>query len=134
MDNNVTGEEIKKPVDPENLTEGEKKHIPVIEAPETVIAGEPFEVIVTVGSIPHVMEEKHYIEWIELYLQNKLMGRKELIPSSGEKARAAFRIEAEDICRNCGEKSVIINLRALERCNVHGIWEAYTEIKATSSK
>ncbi len=80
--NNVTGEEIKKPVDPENLTEGEKKHIPVIEAPEIVIAGEPFEVIVTVGSIPHVMEEKHYIEWIELYLHNKLIGRKELIPAT----------------------------------------------------
>ncbi len=132
MDNNVIGEEIKKPVDPENLTEGEKKHIPVIEAPETVIAGEPFEVIVTVGSIPHVMEEKHYIEWIELYLQNKLIGRKELIPSPGEKARAAFRIEAEDVCGNCDEKSMITNLRALERCNVHGIWEARMEIKVTS--
>jgi superoxide reductase len=151
MDKTIAGEEIKKPVDPENLTEGEKKHIPVIEAPEKVNAGEPFEVTVTVGSIPHVMDEKHYIEWIELYLHNKLMGRKELVPAPGEQASATFRIEAEEaliavkeietcrmhgvnICGNCGEKSVTTNLHALEHCNVHGVWEAYREIEVMSGE
>lgn len=147
----VTGEEIKQPVDPENLTEGERKHIPVIESPERVIAGEPFEVTVSVGSIPHLMDEKHYIEWIELYLHNTFMGRKELNPFQGERATVTFRIEADraliaikeietcrvrgvNICGSCGEKSVITNLRALERCNIHGVWEIYKKIEVMSGE
>lgn len=143
-------EKVNKPVDPENLTEGEKKHVPVIETPETVIAGEPFEVTVTVGSIPHVMEEKHYIEWVELYLHNKLVERKEL-SSSNENARVTFRVEADEaliaikeietctvhgvnICGECGEKSVITNLRAMEHCNVHGLWEEYKKIEVMSGE
>lgn len=38
---------------------GLEKHVPVIEKNE---AG----YLVKVGSIPHPMEEKHYIKWIEL--------------------------------------------------------------------
>ncbi len=37
---------------------GQEKHVPVIERIETGVK-------VKVGSIPHPMEEKHYIEWIE---------------------------------------------------------------------
>lgn len=146
-----TEEKINKPVDLANLTEGEKKHTPVIEAPETVIAGESFEVIVTIGSIPHVMEEKHFIEWVELYLQNKLIGREELSPSGEKTAKVTFRVEADEaliaikeietcrvrgvnICGNCGEKSVIANLRAVEKCNIHGVWETYRQIEVMSGE
>ena len=38
---------------------GQEKHVPVIEKTETGIK-------VKVGSVPHPMEEKHYIEWIEI--------------------------------------------------------------------
>lgn len=38
------------------------------------------------------------------------------------------------ICGNCGEKSVLKNLHALERCNVHGIWETYKEIEVMSGE
>ena len=144
-------EKINKPADPANLTEGEKKHVPVIEAPEMVIAGRPFEVAVTVGSIPHVMEEKHFIEWVELYLHNKLVGRKELDPSGEKVAKVIFKVEADEaliaikeietcrvrgvnICGSCGEKSVIANLRAVEKCNVHGIWEEYKKIEIMSGE
>jgi superoxide reductase len=146
-----TEEKVNKPADPENLTEGEKKHIPVIEAPEITIAGEPFEVTVTVGSIPHVMEEKHFIDWVELYLHNKLVGRKELYPSGERVAKATFKVEADkaliaiaeietcrvhgvNICGSCGEKSVFTNLRAVEKCNIHGIWEAYRQIEVMSGE
>ncbi len=37
----------------------QEKHVPVIER-----IGENYKV--KVGSVPHPMEEKHYIEWIEL--------------------------------------------------------------------
>jgi superoxide reductase len=135
-------EKVNKPVDPENLTEGEKKHVPIIEAPETVIAGEPFEVTVTVGSIPHVMEEKHYIEWVELYLHNKLVGRKELSPSdkTADEALIAIKeietctIHGVNICGECGEKSVITTLYAREHCNIHGLWEADRKIEVMSGE
>ena len=38
---------------------GKEKHVPVIEKTETIIR-------VKVGSVSHPMEEKHYIEWIEI--------------------------------------------------------------------
>ncbi len=41
-----------------------EKHVPVIEK-------SPGLVKVKVGSIPHPMEEKHYIEWIEIVAGGK---------------------------------------------------------------
>ncbi|WP_255334829.1 class II SORL domain-containing protein [Methanosarcina sp. KYL-1] len=114
---------INKPVDPKNLTEGEKKHIPVISVPESIVAGKLFDVTVQVGSIPHVMEEKHYIEWIELYLNDKKVGRAELSPKN-EKAEATFTVEAEKALAGKEGK-----LRALEQCNIHGLWEEFMDIK-----
>lgn len=130
---------IQRAKDHDNLTETEKKHVPFIEAPDEVIAGEPFEVKVTVGSVPHVMEEGHYIQWIELYLNGDFMGKKELQVSDG-KAEAVFTavgteamISAREIrnctihgfgvCGTCGTRSAIVHLRAVESCNVHGLWE-----------
>ncbi|HPQ66609.1 MAG TPA: desulfoferrodoxin, partial [bacterium] len=44
----------------ENTTDGAReKHVPVIERTDD-------GVVVTVGSVPHPMEDKHYIEWIEI--------------------------------------------------------------------
>ncbi|HID93626.1 MAG TPA: desulfoferrodoxin FeS4 iron-binding domain-containing protein, partial [bacterium (Candidatus Stahlbacteria)] len=39
--------------------QGKEKHLPVVEKSETRIK-------IRVGSTPHPMEEKHYIEWIEV--------------------------------------------------------------------
>ena len=39
--------------------QGKEKHVPIIEKTTKGI-------IVKVGSVPHPMEEKHYIEWIEV--------------------------------------------------------------------
>ena len=43
--------------DPVNFAEGKEKHIPSIFAPKRVIAGEPFEVIVTITGIPEAAYE-----------------------------------------------------------------------------
>ncbi len=80
---------------------GEEKHIPVI---EKTGAG----VVVKVGTVPHVMEDKHYIEWIELIADNTVY-RKYLQP--GDKAEAAFAVEAAE-------------LTAREYCNLHGLWKS----------
>ncbi len=74
--------------------------LPVIEK----IAG---GIKVKVGSIPHPMEEKHYIEWIEVIADGKAY-RQFLGP--GQAPEAVFNIDAK-------------TLTAREYCNVHGLWE-----------
>ncbi len=88
------------------LKEGEidaatEKHVPVV---EKVDGG--FKV--KVGEVAHPMEEKHYIEWIEVIAGSKAY-RQFLKP--GDAPEAIFNIEAE-------------NVTAREYCNVHGLWKA----------
>ena len=77
-----------------------EKHVPVIEKVEGVYK-------VTVGSTLHPMEEKHYIEWIELIADGKAY-RQFLNP--GDAPQAAFNIKADSVT-------------AREYCNVHGLWK-----------
>lgn len=78
-----------------------EKHIPVIEKTDN-------GVLIKIGSIEHPMEEKHYIEWIEVSTQNYIY-RKYLYP--GDKPEALFKID-----------EAILNARAY--CNIHGLWKA----------
>jgi len=72
----------------ENTTDGAKeKHVPVV---EKVVGG----VKVKVGSVAHPMEEKHYIEWIEIIGEGKAY-RQFLAP--GQAPEAIFPIEATNI-------------------------------------
>ncbi len=85
----------------ENTTDAAKeKHVPVI---EKIDGG----FLVKVGSIAHPMEEKHYIEWIEIQADNRVY-KKYLNP--GDKPQAVFKIDAE-------------NVVAREYCNLHGLWK-----------
>jgi superoxide reductase len=85
----------------ENTVDASKeKHVPVIEKVEDGI-------LVKVGSVEHPMEEKHYIEWIELHSENRVY-RKYLTP--GEKPEALFKVEGE-----------VDYVRAY--CNLHGLWK-----------
>ena len=77
-----------------------EKHVPVI---EKIDGGYN----VKVGSVPHPMEEKHYIEWIELLADGKVY-RQFLEP--GNKPEAVFNVEADSVS-------------AREHCNVHGLWK-----------
>jgi superoxide reductase len=81
--------------------EGQEKHVPVIEK-----TNRGFKV--KVGSVPHPMEKKHYIEWIELVADN-FRYRKFLQP--GDKPEAEFCLQAKKIS-------------AREYCNVHGLWQS----------
>jgi len=78
---------------------GKEKHVPVIEKSAN-------GVLVKMGSVPHPMEEKHYIEWIEVTsgINLSVVG---LQP--GEKPQAEFCI---------GDT----NARVRAYCNVHGLW------------
>ena len=86
----------------ENTTDAAKeKHLPVIEK-----SGD--RVTVKVGSVTHPMEEKHYIEFVELLADGKVY-RKYLKP--GEKPEATFKVTAT-------------KMEAREYCNLHGLWKA----------
>ena len=80
---------------------GKEKHVPVVEKTETGVR-------VKVGSIPHPMEENHYIEWIEA-IADGVIYRRFLNP--GDKPEAEFEIVAE-------------NITVREYCNVHGLWKS----------
>ncbi len=87
----------------ENTVDAAKeKHIPVVEKIEGGFK-------VKVGSVPHPMEDKHYIEWIQIIADDGRVYRKFLKP--GREPEAVFMIEA----------SVII---AREYCNIHGLWKS----------
>ncbi len=79
-----------------------EKHVPLIEAIEAGVK-------VKVGSVPHPMEEKHYIEWIEVLAGGRAY-REFLQP--GNPPEATFEIKAEDI------------ETVREHCNIHGLWKS----------
>jgi len=84
----------------ENTVDAAKeKHVPVIEKTAEGIR-------VKVGSVAHPMEEKHYIEWIEVLADGKVY-RQFLNP--GQTPEALFPIKADQVS-------------AREYCNLHGLW------------
>jgi superoxide reductase len=108
------------PADPGNMTDSEKKHMPVIDCPDSVKAGEPFQVKIKVGAIPHVMEEGHFIQWIEVYIGNNYYARVDLT--------AVFTKPEVTLTLVRGGTHDKANIRVIERCNLHGLWEASKEI------
>lgn len=86
----------------ENTVDAAKeKHVPVIEK----IAG---GYKVKVGAVAHPMEEKHYIQWIELLADDKCYTQ---FLKPGQAPEAVFLIEAAKVV-------------AREYCNIHGHWKA----------
>lgn len=94
------GKPMKK-FEAKKVEEGREKHLPVIEK-----MGD--RIVVKVGSVMHPMEEKHYIEWIEL-IADGVVYRKHLKP--GDKPVAEFCVKAEKVY-------------AREYCNIHGLWQS----------
>jgi len=85
-----------------NTTDGAvEKHLPVVS-----VKGDT--VTVKIGSVPHPMVEKHYIEWV--YLQTDKGGqRKCLVPDVAPEV--TFKLD--------GEKPVAV----FAYCNLHGLWK-----------
>ncbi|MFH1505466.1 MAG: desulfoferrodoxin [archaeon] len=81
--------------------DGKEKHVPVVEKTEKGIK-------VKVGSVPHPMEDEHFIEWIEVIVDGK-HHKKFMKP--GETPEAEFCVQGEEIS-------------VREYCTVHGLWKA----------
>ena len=86
----------------ENTVDAAKeKHVPVI---EQVAEG----IKVKVGSVAHPMEEKHYIEWVEVIDAQGKAYRQFLAP--GQAPEAVFCLKGGAVT-------------AREYCNLHGLWK-----------
>ncbi|WP_407066535.1 desulfoferrodoxin family protein [Evtepia sp.] len=96
------GEEMKELV-PNTTDAANEKHVPVVKVEGDLVT-------VTVGSVTHPMEEKHYIQWISLQTQQGNQ-RKALAP--GQEPTVTFALVP-------GDKPIA----AYEYCNLHGLWKA----------
>lgn len=86
----------------ENTVDAAKeKHVPIVEK-----TGEAIKVIV--GSVSHPMEEKHFIEWIELIAGGRVYLH---FLKPGDTPEAIFEIKAQDVA-------------ARAYCNLHGLWKS----------
>ncbi|MDD4990443.1 MAG: desulfoferrodoxin [Candidatus Pacebacteria bacterium] len=83
-----------------NKDEGAEKHVPVIEKLEK-------SVMIKIGSVPHPMEKEHFIEWVEVFFDDKV-ARKFFQP--GDSPQLEFDVNSE-------------NLSVRAYCNVHGLWK-----------
>ena len=86
----------------EGTTDAAKeKHVPVLEKTANGYK-------VKVGAVPHPMEEKHWIEWVELVADGVSYTR---FLKPGMAPEASFCIDAKDAY-------------AREYCNLHGHWKS----------
>lgn len=85
----------------------EEKHVPFIEETENGYR-------VTVGKPAlHPMAEAHLIEYVELFVDGKLVGKKDF--KAGEQPVALFETEKGN------------EVYAREFCNLHGLWQGELE-------
>ena len=114
----------------------EEKHVPVIECPDAVNAGEMFQVKASLGKeIAHPNTTEHHIRWIQLYFKPEgdkfayHIGNFEFT-AHGESVEGAnkgpvytnHKVISEFKTNKPG------TLIATAYCNIHGLWESSKEI------
>jgi len=87
-------------MDENTVDAAKEKHVPVIEKTDKGVK-------VKVGDVPHPMEEKHYIEWIEVIVDGKSYIQ---FLNPGDAPEAFFELSANQ-------------MTAREFCNIHGHWK-----------
>lgn len=97
------GQPMKLLVEKTKKEEGKEKHVPIIEKIEGGIR-------VKVGSVPHPMEEGHFIELVQLIKDGTIVMGKRLRPGDEPHADFCCLLQTE-------------GLKARALCNVHGLWK-----------
>jgi superoxide reductase len=108
-----------------------EKHVPVIEAPDTVQAGEKLSVKVSVGKeIAHPNTTEHHIRWIKLFFKPdngkfayelgvfEFNAHGESIEGAN-KGPAYTEPSAQAVIKLNGSGTLL----AAAYCNIHGLWE-----------
>lgn len=110
---------VNEPLDPRNLSDLEKMHLPVITAPPRVKKDRFFNVQVEVGAIlTHPNDCGHFIMAIELYAGDTFLARVDMTPGSAApyvNLRIRLQQAAKELVAYCA-------------CNVHGRWMSSKEI------
>ncbi len=116
-----------------------EKHVPVIEAPETIKKGEFCKVTATVGKeIAHPNKTEHHISWIEVYFQPQgekfpyQIGRVEFSAHGAS-------VNGSDTSTVYTQPQVVVSFKtdkpgmifASSYCNIHGLWQNLSELKVT---
>jgi len=109
---------VKDPASNEPL---EQKHLPVIEVPKEIKSEQFFNATIRVGEIKHPNENGHFIQWIELYVGDVYLGRFDFAPVM-TKPEITLPLSIAH-----GDRKTL--LRAVSRCNLHGLWESTKEIE-----
>jgi len=114
-----------------------EKHVPVIECPDKVKAGEVFSIKVTLGKeIAHPNTTEHHIRWITLYFHahgekfNYEVGHFEF-NAHGESTEGANKgpVYTHHEVTASMKISKTGSLHALAFCNIHGLWESSKEVQ-----
>jgi superoxide reductase len=114
-----------------------EKHIPVIECPDEVAAGEMFDAVVTLGKeIAHPNTTEHHIEYITLYFKpdgDKYVYQVGQYEFSAHGASVAGANAGPVYTHHGITTSLKITqsgtLHAVAFCNIHGLWEYSKEVK-----
>ncbi len=113
-----------------------EKHVPVIEAPDQVPAGELFQVKATLGKeIAHPNTTEHHISWISLYFQPQgepfphQVGHFEFLAhgesAAGPNQGAVYTHHEVTATLKISKPGTLF---ALASCNIHGLWQNSKEI------
>lgn len=107
-----------KPKNPAKMDKGELKHSPLITLKEKDSKGYTLvEILVGQGGIIHPSTQDHWIDFIELYADGKLVGKSTLEPEISRGA-TAFALKLDNIKE----------LKAKAGCNLHGIWTSSLKV------
>ena len=110
---------INRAADPDHLTGLEAKHVPVVKVPELVREGEIFSMHITVGKTVHPMLANHWINEVTVLTDDGTpIAKVELTPAVAQPV-ALLQLKLDEP----------MTFRVLERCTLHGLWEAVREIK-----
>ncbi len=117
---------VKEGLSGEVLTKS-KYHLPIIEAPDEVRAGELFRVKIRVG--PHPNTPEHYIKRLDIYL------------SEDGREYNPLLIASVDLSHTYVEPDIGLSIKlfrdgkihVVSYCTLHGLWEVTKEVKVKKS-
>ncbi|MCO4844436.1 MAG: twin-arginine translocation pathway signal protein [Sulfurovum sp.] len=103
-----------KPKDPNKLEKSELKHTPQITIKDKDVNGYTMiEITVGQGGIIHPSTPDHWIDFISLYADDRLVG-KSILEADISRGAASFAVKMDNVT----------TLTSKAGCNLHGIWSA----------
>ena len=118
MKNDNKNRTIMSMKDPKNPTKGELKHTPQVTLGKKDSKGyTSVEITVGQGGVMHPSTTAHWIDFIKLHADNKLVGITYL-EAEISRGAAAFSVKLDNVK----------NLTATSGCNLHGVWNSTLKV------